>query len=132
MRSAFAEIYARHRGVALPIRSAATRYRNDGVFPETVEALAARGIEGPVVRNFRPTHIADLARELGPEAVLCGMGPEHLAEAGLDLPGFLFGELIGDPRPIPDPLGMRDPAPIFQKVADGIDALAELGDRRSD
>ena len=60
IRSAFAELYARHLGCALPVRSAATTYRNDAIYPQARAALLARGVPAETIAVFRPTVLLDI------------------------------------------------------------------------
>ena len=39
VRSAFAELYARHLGIPITVHSAATTFRNDSIFPETADPV---------------------------------------------------------------------------------------------
>jgi len=79
VRSAFAELYARYRGCPLPIRSAATVYRNDHLLYETARALEARGVPATWTRSFRPTHIDDLLEGLTPRTLVLAMARRHIA-----------------------------------------------------
>ncbi len=78
VRSAFADLYAKHIGCSLPVRSGATIYRNDAIFPDAEEALLARGVDLAVIRAFRPTHIDDLVPGLEARQVFLGMRMHHL------------------------------------------------------
>ena len=54
VRSAFAELYARHVGLPLPVDSAATHYENTHLLRPTREALLARGVSPALLEAFRP------------------------------------------------------------------------------
>lgn len=64
VRSAFADLYAKHIGFPLPVLSGATTYRNDGIFPETARALLTRGVSAATIRAFVPTHLDELMPRL--------------------------------------------------------------------
>lgn len=119
VRSAFAELYARHIGFPRDVLSAATTYRNDAIFPETARALRARGVDDEWIRSFRPTHLDDL--RVGPDRshVFLGMRWHHLdsVEAG----HLLIPELeIADPV-----LEGADFAETFAQVVRGVEALRD-------
>ena len=98
VRSAFAHVYAEHLGCPRPVRSAATVYRNEGLFAETASALRRRGVDEAAIKDFRSTHLDDLIDELPTDAVVLGMRHGHLAAlAGrpdLVRRAFLLGELV--------------------------------------
>lgn len=102
VRSAYAEVWAKHRGVPLPVDSAATRFQNQGLFPETRVALAARGVPEAVLDRFVSRHLSLLTRE-DPEflagLVVFGMTRDHLDAWRRMHPehdaAFLLGELTG-------------------------------------
>ena len=111
VRSAFAELYARHLGCPLPVDSAATRFQNTELFAETRAALAARGVAREAYASFRPRHL----RALGPQGegelascVVFGMTADHLDAWRALHPGhervFLLGALLGAGDPIADPV----------------------------
>ena len=99
VRSAFAELYARHLGCAREVRSVATTYRNDGLFPETRRALLARGLAPATLDAFRSTHLEDLRPPPGPRALFLAMTRSHVEAltAGGVARGriHLLGELEG-------------------------------------
>lgn len=78
VRSAFAELLARHLGCPLPVDSCATTYRNPAVHPETRAALLRAGVDAAACDRFRPRHVDDLPEDGVPRLVL-GMTGEHLA-----------------------------------------------------
>jgi protein-tyrosine-phosphatase len=124
VRSAFAELYARHAGFPRDVLSAATTYRNDRVFPETALALRARGVDEEWIRSFRPTHLDDLLPRLTGTPVFLGMRHHHLESVD----GFL---LVPDTE-IADPvLEGADFERTFAQVAAGVEALRDelLGKR---
>jgi protein-tyrosine-phosphatase len=130
VRSAFAELYGRHLGCPLPLRSAATTYRNDRIFPETARALLARGVARSAVRAFRPTHIEDLAPAPTGAAVRLGMTRSHLAAlraCGLRAPAYLLGAVAGGEGEIPDPvLEGADFEETFARVEACVEAIVGL------
>jgi len=135
VRSAFAELLARELGLALPVRSAATTYRNDSLFPETAAALLERGVGEQRVFAFRPTHIDDCLHELDDGALVLGMTRDHL-EAVSPRPSlrgraFLLRAVLGDPGEIDDPvLGGAAFGPTFALVERCVRRLVELVDER--
>ena len=133
IRSAFAELYACHRGCPRPVRSAATTYRNRTIHAEAARALLARGVPRDAALAFRPAMLDERAPWLGPGAVAFGMTRDHLvAMRALLAPSVhvhLLAELRGEPLEISDPLfdGRYDQA--FERIAACVDALLdELGD----
>lgn len=107
VRSAFAELYARHLGCPLPLDSAATVYRNEGLHPVTRAALVARGVERALLDAFRPRHLERL--DFGdPGRLVFGMAEEHLAAyraaAGSTERLFLATALLGRDDPVGDPV----------------------------
>jgi protein-tyrosine-phosphatase len=127
LRSPFAELLARHRGLGLPVRSAATTYRNRAIHREAAVALETRGVPAVRLAAFRPTHLSDREPPPGPGTVTFGMTAEHLAELAWAAPEagprFLLAELLGDPEEIEDPLfdGAYDSA--FARIEACVDAL---------
>lgn len=119
VRSTFAELLTRHLGLACPVASAATRFRNQGMFPETALALRARGVPQPWIRAFRSRHLEDVRGELAPRTLFLAMTEEHLASlrASERPRAFLFGGLAGEPEAILDPvLEGADFATTFERL----------------
>ncbi len=108
VRSAFAELFAAHRGCPLPVRSAATIYRNGRILRETAEALRARGVARESIARFRPTHLSDVIGTLGPDVVAFGMSRQHLAalepRAAWRGRAHLLARVLGRDEEIPDPV----------------------------
>jgi protein-tyrosine-phosphatase len=128
VRSAFADLYARHLGCPLPVTSAATVYRNDHLLAETARALAERGVPADWIRSFRPRHVDDLLSSLPERTLILAMADMHLeALAGhpaLRRRAFLLASLSGEPGAIADPvLDGADFAATFERVARGVEAL---------
>lgn len=135
VRSAFAELYARHRGCPLPVGSAATVYRNDRLMPETGRALSARGVPDAWLRSFRPTHLDDLSLESGRRTLVLVMAEMHrealAARPELQARAFLLAGLLGDPVAIADPvLDGADFDATFERVALCVDELVARLRRR--
>ncbi len=128
VRSAYAELYARHTGCTLPVDSAGTTYRNHGLYPETRTALTSLGVSSEVCDAFRSRHLDDMPTDPPGRRVVFGMTPDHL-DAYRSRHGdrdalFLLGELTGTGRPIADPV--VDGVPFdkaFDAVARGVDEL---------
>jgi len=110
VRSAFAELLARHLGLRIAVASAATTYRNAGLLGETARALRTRGVSEGLLHSFRPTHLEDLSgvwsdRLSGADGtvVLC-MSEAHLRALPAGARGWLLEELLGRRNEIPDPV----------------------------
>jgi protein-tyrosine-phosphatase len=106
VRSVFAELLARHLGLAVPVGSAATRFRSVGMFPETAVALAERGVPVEWLRAFRSRHLDDVRAALPPRTVFLGMTKGHLHSLHDDERGrgFLLGTSDGGVPEIADPV----------------------------
>jgi protein-tyrosine-phosphatase len=130
VRSAFAELYARHLGLPLPVDSAATHYENTRLMRPTREALLARGVSPDLVDAFRSRPIWLLAPP-DPGLVVLAMAPMNL-EAWQRLhpshgPTWLLREVEGVAAPVADPvLDGADFDQAFATVARCVDRLAEL------
>lgn len=129
VRSAFAELYARHvLELATPVVSCATTYRNERLYPATERALAVRGVPAEELLAFRPTFVTEL--ELLDGDLLLGMRRGHLEDlARLGAEGFLLGALLEPGLEIADPVMEDVPFErVFDQVARAVDALGdELG-----
>lgn len=130
VRSAFAELYARHLACPTPVRSAATTFRNHSIFPETARALLSRGVGAEVIRNFRPTHLDDLLPGLRGTPLFLGMTREHLSalasRRGSRSNAFLLAAAAGGDDDIADPvLEGADFDLTFVRVARCVEALVQ-------
>ena len=129
VRSAFAELYARYLDCPLPVRSAATVYRNDHLLPITARALEARGVPAGWTRSFRPRYIDDVLGDIDPRALVLGMTTAHLDALrghALERRGFLLASVVGEPGGIADPvLDGADFALTFERIARCVEALVE-------
>lgn len=128
VRSAFAELYARHRGCPLPVSSAATLFRNDHLMAETGQALSARGVPAEWVRSFRPTHLDEFLPGPGRRTLVLVMAEMHRAALAsrptLQARAFLLGGLLGEPTAIADPvLEGADFEATFERLARCVDEL---------
>jgi len=136
VRSAFADLYARHREAPVPVSSAATVYRNDRMLEETAQALRARGVAEGWIAAFRPRHLADVIDELDGDTLVLAMTRQHrLALARrpeLRARAFLLEELRGAEVDVEDPvLDGADFALTFERIARCVDVLvAALAARR--
>jgi protein-tyrosine-phosphatase len=138
VRSAFAELYARHLGCALPVDSAATVYQNDGLYPETARELLARGVDRKLLAGFQPRRLdllpadeIDPAEGLPGARLVLGMTPEHLDAYRARFQDrdrlFLLSELVGSSSPIADPvLDGAAFGPVFAQVAQCVETLNRL------
>lgn len=121
VRSAYAELYARHLACALPVDSVGTTYRNHGLYPKTRSALAGEGLPEEELEAFRSRHLEDIEEERPtPGRVAFGMTPAHVRDYQRACPGepvFLLRELLGDRRSIADPV--MDPIP-FEVAFDAV------------
>lgn len=130
VRSAFAELYARHLACPLPVSSAATLFRNDHIMDETARALEARGVPAARSRAFRPRLLSDLLEGLDEDTLVLGMARHHLeplARRPELLPrAFLLASLVGEAGEIQDPvLEGADFELTFQRIARCVDTLVE-------
>jgi len=128
VRSAFADLYARHLGCPLPVSSAATRFRNDHMLRETALALQARGVPLAGIRDFRPRHIVDVAGQLDGATLVLAMSHMHLMALeswpGLRRRAFLLGCMLGEESEIADPvLEGADFRQTFERIACCVDEL---------
>ncbi len=108
VRSAFAELYARHLELPLPVDSAATRFDNPELFPETRAALLARGVAPELIAAFRPRPLWRLPEPPAAGLLVLGMSPEHLATWSARHPAlgraFLLREIEDRREPVADPV----------------------------
>ena len=137
VRSAFADLYARHLGISVAVRSLATVYRNSAIFPVTAAALRKRGVSEAWIRGFRPTHVDDVLHQLDAESsVLFGMRRHHIepraARPALADRAFLLMEILGLDEEIADPVEEgADFERTFELVGRCVEELvARLGSRR--
>lgn len=131
LRSAFAELYARHLDIALPVRSIATTYRNDGIHPEAREALLRRGVDPASIAAFRPTHLDEIELEEG--ELSFGMTRAHQSAllARGDSHAHLLRALEGKVGEVDDPYftGRFDEA--FAVIARCVEALVHCVQRKA-
>lgn len=128
VRSAFADLYARHLACPLPVSSAATRFRNDHMLDETARALVARGVPAAWTRAFRPRHLTDVIDDLDEDTLILGMSRQHLealAHRPALLPrAFLLAQVAGEAGEIQDPvLEGADFEHTFQRIATCVETL---------
>ncbi len=128
VRSAFADLYARHLGCPLPVRSAATTYETEEIHPQSARALLKLGLGREEILEFRPTFIRDLRDELDPDWIVFGMTAEHVSAMSLHprLRGrtFLMTRLLGqEAEPIEDPLFHDHWDEAFDTIRRCVDAL---------
>lgn len=131
VRSAFAELVALERGFPLPVDSAATRFDNPALFPETRAALLARGVDPARLERFRPRPIWRIQDPPAADLLVIGMTREHLAAWGARHPEhgrrLLFLELLGRPEDLLDPvLDGTDFEATFRTIEQGLERLREL------
>jgi len=126
IRSAFAELYARHLGMALPVRSAGTTYSNTRIHVEAARALTARGVVGAEIRGFRPQLIEALDPAPRARELVFGMTRAHLddsRDSGAPGPHFLLLEAVGERGEIADPYFEGGYEQVFADVARCVEAL---------
>lgn len=136
VRSAFAELYARHLGCPLPVDSAATVFENEGLFPQTRAALAALGVEPRALDAFRPRRLDRVAADAAPGRVVFGMTPEHLdayaarfgtLDLGTGPDRYLLTALLGREERVADPvLEGASFAVAFRTVQECVERLVEV------
>lgn len=128
VRSAFAELYARHLGIRLPLGSAATVYRRGKLLAGTAEALARRGVPAEELAAFHHSHLDELLDGLDERTVVFGMTRRHLeslsSRPAIRARAHLLGETLGEDQDIPDPVhdGV-DFATTFARIAECVEAL---------
>jgi len=128
IRSAYAELYARHVGCPLPVASAGTRYDNDSIYVETARALRSRGVSATWIDGFRPTTLWSVEDTIDPSTLIFGMTRDHLTALGrpeLVERAFLLPVLIGREGEIADPLFEGNYASAFATIEACVDALIE-------
>ena len=132
VRSAFAEVYARKRRCPIPVHSAATRYRNGAMFPETVRELTARGTGRISIERFVPVHLDDVAKDVRSNDVFLGMTQEHVDAClrHVDTPRelservFLLGDAHWVTEEILDPvMEGADFARTFDTIAKAVESV---------
>lgn len=131
VRSAFAELYARHRGCPVPVSSAGTTYDNrSGVYAPTARALFERGVPRDDVTAFRSTHVASLD-PLAPGTLVLGMTQEHLDDFEDDgddphvLASYRTLRLIGRDEDLDDPMFHGGFEACFARLTACVDALVD-------
>jgi protein-tyrosine-phosphatase len=138
IRSAFAELYARHLGTSLRLRSAGTCYPNSAIHPRAGHALEVLGVPPAWTSQFRPTLLAELEPREG--EVLLGMTREHLAEAraqGFVGPAFLILGALSSEQEVPDPYfegGYEEAFDVLARATSAVlaEAAAARGRRPQD
>ncbi len=127
LRSAFCELLANHLELPYQVRSAATRYRNGGLFPESRSALRDHGLPELVLDQFRSTHIEDLSPAPAPDALVFGMTREHVEafqrQFGPTPRCELMLSVLGRPGEIDDPLHTGRYEETFATLAACVEAL---------
>lgn len=128
VRSAFCDLYARHLGCRLPVRSAATVYRNVRMMSETRRALELRGVAPADIACFRPRHVEDLLPSCDARTVVLGMTHVHLEALAprrdLRARAWLLPELCAESGEVPDPvLDGADFAATFERLERYVRAL---------
>jgi len=128
VRSAFAELYARHLDCPKPVDSAATIYQNEGLFPETRAALLARGVSRAMLDSFRSRHLDRITEPPTPGMLVFGMTDAHLAVWAERYPqhgnAFLLSEVLGRSGGIADPvLEGADFNEAFRTVERAVEAI---------
>jgi protein-tyrosine-phosphatase len=129
VRSAFAELYARHLGLPLPVDSAATHFENTHLFDPTREALAARDVEPALLSAFRPRPIWNLPPP-DPRLLVLAMAPMNLETWRRRHPAharsYLLREVEGVAAAVADPvLDGADFDQTFRTVARCVERLQE-------
>ena len=129
VRSAFAELYARHIGCPVEVGSAATVYRNDHLMDVTARALLERGVSPRAVNSFRPRHLDDVLELLCADTLVLGMAASHLAAVRrpeLRRRAHLLESVLGGTGEIADPvLDGADFTRTFERVAACVERLVQ-------
>jgi len=118
IRSAFAELWARHLGTPVEVLSAGTRYQNDALYPDTAAALRQRGVDAGPLAAFRPRMLDALPDRVGAGWVVLGMERHHVAAASALSPAraFLLRSALGSAGEIVDPYGTGSVAACLEEV----------------
>lgn len=127
LRSAFCELYAKHRGLPFRIHSAGTEYRNRALFPESRAALQALGVAAPLLNEFRPRHIEDFEESPTPNSLVFGMTRAHLgaftATFGDGHETRLMLSVLGREEEVGDPYFTGDYNDTFELLTECVEAL---------
>ncbi|MCY3414044.1 MAG: hypothetical protein INQ03_20540 [Candidatus Heimdallarchaeota archaeon] len=104
IRSAFAEIYAKHLGLK-NVHSAGTVYFNNAITQEAARRLIEEGVDMDLLNQFQPTHISELQLINPREYIIFGMKQEHLDSTYIqNFPyKFLLSEINDEKYEIKDP-----------------------------
>ena len=134
IRSAFAELWARHLGFQRPVRSAGTSFRNQSIHPRAGQDLLSRGVEAAWVEGFVPTLLGELAADLRvlDGALVIGMTAEHL-EALAPWPAlarrsYLLSAVDGGAREVADPYFCGGWEGTFERIARCVGSIGEVLD----
>ena len=134
IRSAFAELWARHQGFQRPVRSAGTSFRNRTIHPRTGQALLARGVDAAWVDGFEPVLQGELAADLRvfDGALAIGMTSEHL-EALAPWPAlarrsYLLSAVDEGAREVADPYFGGGWEGTFERIARCVESIGEVLD----
>lgn len=109
VRSAFAELMARHLGLDVEVDSVATTYTHESVFPETRHALLSRGVPGEAVDDFRPRRLDRITGDAcDPGRLVLAMTGDHRVQYENSRGGgescHLMMELLGSQEDLADPV----------------------------
>jgi protein-tyrosine-phosphatase len=126
VRSAFAELYARHLACPIDVCSAATEYHNASILGRTRDALLACGVTPGAIDAFRPTHVDSLTR-LDARTLVFGMTDEHLrglgTQAHLRERAFLLPSIVGSADEVADPMFLGGFGRTYALIAGHVEAL---------
>jgi len=127
IRSAFADIYARHLKCPLPVRSAGTIYENTRIHPKTAANLVGRGVNSGWTLAFQPTHLSQLLPQLDERTIVFGMKHEHLLVLPKDPDftrrSFLLTNILDRDEELADPMFEGGLEGVLDTIAECVDAL---------
>ncbi len=125
IRSAFCELYAKHRGLAKEVISIGTTYHNRTIHPKSREKLLELGVPAYEIEEFRPTHISEHShRESMVYLVMTTSHIEDLVSNGIPEEHIhLLSEVGGDGTEIEDPYFTGEYERVFRALRSYVDKL---------
>lgn len=127
IRSAFADLYARHICIEKNILSAGTTYFNSRISPEAEEELVSLGVNSNTITKFSPTHISNLDLTNFSKIIVFGMKRPHLSDFDLFpekvIGKYLLSEIRGTKEEIADPYFEGGYSSVFNQIKNLIDEL---------
>lgn len=127
IRSAFADLYARHICIEKNILSAGTTYFNSRITKEAKSKLISLGVDNNIISEFSPTHISNLELSNYSKIVVFGMKRAHLSDFDLFpekvIAKYLLSEIQGTKEEITDPYFEGGYGSVFKLIKNYVDEL---------